>query len=111
MNQEQYLFESGGLRRADLWWRGSNHHETVNAELKGGRAVRMATFFLINGAWTSGQTYGKKQNWKPFHTKQKVNFKPIIDLTAKDKIIQHLDDNIEYLHDFELENDLLNKLK
>ena len=37
----------------------------------------------------------EKHNWKPFHTKQKVSFKPIIDLTAKDKIIQHLDDNIE----------------
>jgi len=54
---------------------------------------------------------GKKQTWKPFHTKRKVSFNPSIDLTAKGKTIQHLDDNMEYLHDFELENDLLNKWK
>lgn len=47
--------------------------------------------------------HGKKQNWKPFHTKQKS--------ISKGKTMQHLDDNIEYLHDFELENDLLNKWK
>ena len=54
MNQEQYLFESGGLRRADLWWLGSNHHETMNAELKGGRAVKVQAcpfhHFMLPGA-------------------------------------------------------------
>lgn len=72
--------------------------------------------FSINGACTIGfvQLYnmGKKWNQTPCHTTQKLDFKSIIDLHRKDKIIKLLeDDTAEYLHDLETENDLLNNEK